>query len=61
MHSSYSAEERVAWDIYFASLCAMGMHPGNRKDTDMTLAQIAQYCDWMIDERRKRLDPCPGS
>lgn len=58
MKVPYSSEEKLAWDIYFASLCAMSMHPGNRKDTSMSLAQIAETCDWMVQERQRRFQQC---
>jgi len=53
-----SAEERLAWDIYFASVCAMNEHPGNRQG-GAGCDEMAVLADAMILQRRKRL--CPGS
>lgn len=52
-------EEKLAWDIYFASICAMGLHPGQVRNENM-VAISANLADQMLNERRKRIQ-CPGS
>jgi hypothetical protein len=44
------------WDIYFATVCGMNLHPGNNRDNakKMTIEECAQYADRMIVERLKR-------
>lgn len=60
LKTPYTAEERIAWDIYFASLCSMTMHPGNRA-LQITISDTAIVCDEMIEERRRRIACQPGS
>lgn len=44
---------RTAWDIYFASVCAMCLHPGNR-EFGMSIAECAKLADEMLHERLAR-------
>lgn len=45
--------ELVAWDVYYASLITMAMHPGNKQnETDLEL--YGEIADYMIEVRRKR-------
>lgn len=47
-----SPSELLAWDMYFATVVGMQMHPGFRTDPD--LARCAYFADRMLIERRKR-------
>lgn len=47
-----SPAEAMAWDIYYASICAMALHPGFRGEPDY--ARMAYHADLMLLERRKR-------
>ena len=47
--------EMTAWDVYFASLVSISLHPGNRKLGDeITIAYCASRADEMLIERRER-------
>lgn len=50
--------EMTAWDIYYASVAAMFMHPGNRNSQD--LVYCAVLADRMLVERMRRFG-CRGS
>ena len=48
--------EMTVWDLYFAGLVAMTLHPGfNREGTvKPTIEDCAETADQMITERNKR-------
>jgi len=51
-------DRQVAWDMYFASVMAMSLHPGAKRDTDyagpQTVAECAKLADEMLKERDER-------
>jgi hypothetical protein len=47
-----NADEQRAWDIYYASICAMALHPGHRVEPDYN--RMAYQADLMLEMRRKR-------
>ena len=53
MYSAEQVQEWIAWDIYYASVCAMCCHPGNR-EAGMTVADAARVADEMLAQRRLR-------
>jgi hypothetical protein len=44
------------WDLYFASIIGMNLHPGNNRDnaTKMTLKECGDLADQMLAERERR-------
>lgn len=46
------AQEQLAWDVFFANVVAMQLHPGFRAEPD--LARCGYLADRMLMERRKR-------
>lgn len=49
--------ERDAWDIYFANICAMRLHPGYTKnfaDPGEWVEKCATVATAMLHERRKK-------
>lgn len=47
-------DELVAWDIYFAGVATIQYHPANPPKTRMSVEDMAQVADRMLDERRAR-------
>ena len=46
--------EIIIFDLYFANLVAITMHPGYTKTEALTLEQIAEIADECMKIRRKR-------
>lgn len=47
--------ERIAWDMYFATMCGMSMHPDAiARGQALSIQRCAELSDRMITERRKR-------
>lgn len=49
-------DELIVWDMYFAAICSMAVHPGyNRPDTEpLNIQQCGVIADAMLAERNKR-------
>lgn len=48
---------RTAWDMFFASVKSMALHPGTTRDNTIprTTAQCADIADEMLRERDERV------
>lgn len=57
-------EERIAFDMYFASICSMQVHPGagTKEHQKLSLAECRDMALAMLNIRRESMEgpPCLG-
>lgn len=57
MNEQDAIMRRTAWDMFFASVKSMALHPGTTRDNTIprTTAQCANIADEMLRERDERV------